>query len=192
MLLMVTTLFCLLTTPLAVALIIMSFSLNILSPLAIEIITFLQFTNHSINVLMYLSCSAQFRNQLKKLFCFCCKCRSDASRDNEIYLSTTTTHWIVQIFWQESWPYPWKLLELYTESIRKKRRLSLHVNSTVGLQLEVTNWWNLWQTNRLPECRARVYKPSPPLYLHSQFSQALNLMNLMDSRICTSVEWNLS
>ena len=72
MLLTTTSIFCLLTMPIAIALIITSLNPRKISPATWAGLILLEITNHSINVLIYSCSSAQFRYHLKTLLCGHC------------------------------------------------------------------------------------------------------------------------
>ncbi len=81
MLLTVTSLFCITTTPVAVAIVISEFSPTLIPLLAWQFLILIQFINHSLNVLMYISVSAQFRNQFMMVMCGCCRKGRDRLKD---------------------------------------------------------------------------------------------------------------
>ncbi len=89
MLLTVTSLFCISTTPVAVAIVVSSFSPTLIPILAWEFLILVQFVNHSLNVLMYISVSAQFRKQFKVILCLCCKRVRNKSSEHSMNSNST-------------------------------------------------------------------------------------------------------
>ena len=69
MLLATTSVFCVLTMPIAVSLIVSSINPILISNLTWAVLIFLELINHSLNVMIYSCGSEQFRKQLIILFC---------------------------------------------------------------------------------------------------------------------------
>ena len=72
MLLATTTIFCVLTMPIAIGIVISSINPSMISNLAWAWLIFLEMINHSVNVMIYSCGSEQFRKHLKRLICGAC------------------------------------------------------------------------------------------------------------------------
>ena len=80
MLLATTTTFCILTMPIAIAIVISSLHPSMVSNLTWAWMIFLEISNHSVNVMIYSCGSEQFRKHLKRLICRNCMERDENQR----------------------------------------------------------------------------------------------------------------